>query len=253
MLATAICLERYMKKELSASVRDTIERDWLARWKECLGNPESTPRQVLRAYVEELDITAAQLDDDMDWDCWADDDNDVPDIPISSCPPAESHPATTVVDPSLQGYNGSPSQLPSTVPPDGCTYDDHNHDGIDVPAVDNLPPPGSLFDEFYRPASSMTVTLDLHSLSVTTPAALSAPNIPLPFSCVVNDSVTHVVCTPRVCGLRGNTRSTVTVQTSTTDVHGKMVDGGSNICVTGDHRHGTHPYLGCNRRHPGIT
>jgi hypothetical protein len=59
MLATAICLERYMKKDLSASICDAIERELLARWNERLGNPENTPRQVLRAYVEELDITVA--------------------------------------------------------------------------------------------------------------------------------------------------------------------------------------------------
>ena len=78
MLATAICLERYMKHDLSASVRDSIERDWLDRWKSRLGNPDNTPRQVMRAYVEDLDITVATLDDAMEWDCWdtADDDDD---------------------------------------------------------------------------------------------------------------------------------------------------------------------------------
>jgi hypothetical protein len=72
MLATAICLERYMKHDLSASVRDTIEKDWLARWKERLGNPDGTPHQVMRAYVEDLDITVASLDNEMEWDCWTD-------------------------------------------------------------------------------------------------------------------------------------------------------------------------------------
>jgi hypothetical protein len=59
MLATAICLERYMKHDLSHSVRDAIEKDWLERWKERLGNPDGTPRQVMRAYVEDLNITVA--------------------------------------------------------------------------------------------------------------------------------------------------------------------------------------------------
>ena len=52
----------------------TIEADWLARWKDKLGNPTSTPRQVLRAYVADLDITVAHLDDEMEWDLWEDDD-----------------------------------------------------------------------------------------------------------------------------------------------------------------------------------
>ena len=73
MLATAICLERYMKRDMSDSVRDAIEKDWLARWKDHLDNPDRMPRQVLRAYVEELDITVAGLDEAMEWDCWVDD------------------------------------------------------------------------------------------------------------------------------------------------------------------------------------
>ena len=73
MLATAICLERYMKRDMSNSVRDAIEKDWLAHWKDHLNNPDRTPRQVLRAYVEELDITVAGLDEAMEWECWVDD------------------------------------------------------------------------------------------------------------------------------------------------------------------------------------
>jgi hypothetical protein len=73
ILATAICLERYMKSDMSDSVRDAIEKDWLARWKDRLDNQDRTPRQVLRAYVEELDITVAGLDEAMEWDCWVDD------------------------------------------------------------------------------------------------------------------------------------------------------------------------------------
>jgi hypothetical protein len=31
MLATAICLERYMKHDMSATIRDSIEKEWLDR------------------------------------------------------------------------------------------------------------------------------------------------------------------------------------------------------------------------------
>ena len=44
MLATAICIERYMKKDLSVPLRDAIEQEWLAKWKDRLENPTSTPR-----------------------------------------------------------------------------------------------------------------------------------------------------------------------------------------------------------------
>ncbi len=77
-LATAICLKGYMKTDLSPALRDSIEQEWLARWKERLGNPTQTPHQVLRAYVEELDITVAVLDDEMEWETWDDDDIDNP-------------------------------------------------------------------------------------------------------------------------------------------------------------------------------
>jgi hypothetical protein len=70
MLATGICLERYMKNNLSASTRHTIEQEWLKQWTNRLGNPDRTPRQVMHAYVEDLDITVAHLDGKMDWDCW---------------------------------------------------------------------------------------------------------------------------------------------------------------------------------------
>ncbi len=43
MLATAICLEHYMERDLSSTVWDSIDQDWLARWKEHLGNPDKTP------------------------------------------------------------------------------------------------------------------------------------------------------------------------------------------------------------------
>ncbi len=74
MLATAICIERYMKCDLSNSVWDAIEKDWLVQWKARLDNPERMPRQVLRAYVKELNITVAWLNAAMEWDCWEDDD-----------------------------------------------------------------------------------------------------------------------------------------------------------------------------------
>ncbi len=70
MLATAICLKCYMKEDLSTSLRDAIKQEWLEKWKDRLGNPSSTPRQVLRMYVEALDITVAGLDEEMDWSCW---------------------------------------------------------------------------------------------------------------------------------------------------------------------------------------
>ncbi len=80
MIATATCLKGYMKHDLSPALRDSIKKEWLDRWKERLGNPTHTSRQVLRAYVEELDITVAGLDDQMEWDYWEDDNVDAPQV-----------------------------------------------------------------------------------------------------------------------------------------------------------------------------
>ena len=67
-----------MKQVLSPGLRDTIKKEWLDLWKERLGNPTQTPRQILRTYVEDLDITVAGLDNEMEWDFWdtADPDED---------------------------------------------------------------------------------------------------------------------------------------------------------------------------------
>ena len=76
MLATAICLEKYMKKHLSPSLRDQVEKEWLERWKEKLDNPIRTPRQVLRSYVADLGISVSDLDAAMEWNCWDTDEDD---------------------------------------------------------------------------------------------------------------------------------------------------------------------------------
>jgi hypothetical protein len=82
-------------------------------------------------------------------------------------------------------------------------------------------PPGSVFDQFYHLASPTLVRINLLALDSA-----------------FNNSVTHVVCKPRVCGLRGNPTSAVTTHPDPTPgastMHGGMVDGGSNVCVTGN-------------------
>jgi len=69
-----------MKHDLSPGLRDSIEKEWLDKWKERLGNPQQTPRQILRTYVEELDITVAGLDNQMEWEYWDDDDINAPQL-----------------------------------------------------------------------------------------------------------------------------------------------------------------------------
>jgi hypothetical protein len=55
----------------------------------------------------------------------------------------------------------------------------------------------------------------------------------LPLAPSILDSVTHVVCSPRVCGLRSDDISSVKIL-RVADSSGNLIDGGSNVCVTGD-------------------
>ena len=74
MLAITLFLNRYIKSSLPDNSRRTIESAWVARWKEKLGQPQRSPSQVMKAYCDDLDITAGHLDQAMDWDCWPEDE-----------------------------------------------------------------------------------------------------------------------------------------------------------------------------------
>ncbi len=69
-----------MKHNMSPMLCDLIEKEWLDRWKGRLRNPTQTPCQVLRAYVDEVDITVAGLDNQMEWEYWDKDDIDNPQL-----------------------------------------------------------------------------------------------------------------------------------------------------------------------------
>ena len=77
MLAVALFVDRYTKASLTESERSDIENRWLTRWKERLGQPARTPRQVMRSYCENMNITPDTLDLAMDWECWPESDVDL--------------------------------------------------------------------------------------------------------------------------------------------------------------------------------
>ncbi len=74
VLAIALFIEKY-KRDLSDDVKDRIKKDWVARWRLAIGNPMKKPRQVMKTYLDLLDIMVDDLDDQMCWDCWPDGDN----------------------------------------------------------------------------------------------------------------------------------------------------------------------------------
>jgi hypothetical protein len=69
MLALALFIECH-KQSLSDSERNEIESKWLVRWKERLGQPARTPRQVMHTYCNVMNITTNTLPLAMDWECW---------------------------------------------------------------------------------------------------------------------------------------------------------------------------------------
>ena len=83
VLAIALFIEKY-KKDLSADVKDRIESDWLARWRGSLGNPNRKPRRVMKAYLDLMDMTMDDLDDQMCWECWPDEEIEPADFPTDS-------------------------------------------------------------------------------------------------------------------------------------------------------------------------
>ena len=97
------------------------------------------------------------------------------------------------------------------------------------PPVDNSLsfPPCSLFDNYMRsPTQPPIATIDL------SPADDDNNAPPHPHTQIM-DSVTHVICPLRVCGVKGDDPSSVKVLrlSNTADT---LIDGGSNVCVTGN-------------------
>ena len=88
----------------------------------------------------------------------------------------------------------------------------------------------SLLDVFSRPTSPTLVAIDLRAHEITT---LHLQQEPLcPTTPTAPDSITHVVCSARVCGLCGDPSSIVAQESPSTKPN--LVDGGANICITGE-------------------
>ena len=71
MLAMAISLQRYMRHQISADMMSKIETDWLTKHRERLQQLDTrTPRQVLRAFADDNNLTIADIDSQIDWTTW---------------------------------------------------------------------------------------------------------------------------------------------------------------------------------------
>ena len=73
----AISLRRFLRDQVSTDMMTKIEEDWLAKHRERLQQTDSrTPRQILRAYADDNNLTVADINDQIDWNAW---DMDAPD------------------------------------------------------------------------------------------------------------------------------------------------------------------------------
>jgi hypothetical protein len=82
MLAQALFLTKYMKHFLDDRTREKLETAWLDCWRAQLGKLSRTPRTVMRAYLDEMDMTLEDLNAQMCWDCWQSDDNPFEDLEL---------------------------------------------------------------------------------------------------------------------------------------------------------------------------
>jgi hypothetical protein len=74
MLAMVIFIEKY-KKGASDNAKDKIEVAWFKKWKGDLGKPTRNPCRVMKAYLNLLDTTVDNIDEQMFWECWPADDS----------------------------------------------------------------------------------------------------------------------------------------------------------------------------------
>jgi hypothetical protein len=67
----AISLKRYMRTQVSAKMMTKIEKVWLSKHRERLQQIDAcTPRQVLRVFADDNDLTLADIESQIDWTAW---------------------------------------------------------------------------------------------------------------------------------------------------------------------------------------
>ena len=71
MLAMAISLRQYLYDQVSMDMMTKIENNWLAKHRDRLQQTDTcTPRQILREYADDNDLTVADINNQLDWNAW---------------------------------------------------------------------------------------------------------------------------------------------------------------------------------------
>ncbi len=71
VLAITLFLDCY-KSDMSKADKSQLESKWITWWKDRVGQPAQTPRQLMRTYCNTLNITPDHLDKVMTWESWPD-------------------------------------------------------------------------------------------------------------------------------------------------------------------------------------
>jgi hypothetical protein len=80
MLAMAITINHFMDGQASSGTLQSIESDWLNRHRARLQQDSRSPRQVLRAYADNNQISEDDIELQLDWSAWDDDETTAGDV-----------------------------------------------------------------------------------------------------------------------------------------------------------------------------
>jgi hypothetical protein len=95
----------------------------------------------------------------------------------------------------------------------------------------NYFPPVSLIDEFIRSSNPLPISMETRDKQVTYFECRYYTENSAPPS-LVHDSIIHLVGLPWVCGLWSDDTSSIRIAPEGSTC--SMVDGSSNVCITGD-------------------
>ena len=121
--------------------------------------------------------------------------------------------------------------LPEITAPTGPTINDHAQAlPPPEPPPKDIFPPCSFIDDLMRAPSKPTICIT--QLNLRTDQELDSTPTLLPYQIPpILDSLTRVVCSLRMCGIRGEDKTSVKIL-RVSDCNGKLIHSGSNVCVT---------------------
>jgi len=80
MLAMAITIKHFMDGQASPNTLHSIESDWLNRHRGRLQQDSRSPRLVLQAYADNLQISEDDIEYQLNWAAWDNDETTVEDV-----------------------------------------------------------------------------------------------------------------------------------------------------------------------------